>query len=169
MRLIVLLGIGLGLGSCATVFNHPVQRVNLTPQFPGGGKAERVRVLILGPQGTYRVTLPAEFAITPDLWTHVTVQVVEPCLKHAEQALARSITPWFWADVLGIPVMGGFFALAGDGLDGTIWSYDREVKVAVEPVADYAACVAESRKAPAVPFPMSRDALWEDPRAYPRR
>jgi len=167
MRPYLLIGIALSMCSCATIFNHPAQQVSLQPQFPSEFKAQPVRVLISGPLGTYRAALPTQFVISADTWTHVRVTVVEPCFKASEHALPRSITTWLWLDALGIPVGGGIFALAGDGLDGTLWSYDREVKVPVEPVDNFGACVAESRKTPGRPFPVSPYPAWVDPRTYP--
>ncbi len=167
MRSVPLLLIALGLCSCATTFNHPVQEVTIAPAFRGEAKVQPVRVLITSGLGTYRAALPVKFAVTADTWTHVTVKVVEPCFKQSEHALPRSITPWILGDALGFAVTAGaagVFALAGDGLDGTIWSYDRDVKVSVEPVEDFAACIKDGRSR--APFPASRDTIWQDPRDY---
>lgn len=169
MRSVPLLLIALGLGSCATTFNHPVQEVTVTPLFQGAAQAQPVRVLITSGLGTYRAALPVKFAVTPDTWTHVTVKIVEPCFKQSEHALPRSVTPWILGDALGFAVTAGaagVFALAGDGLDGTMWSYRRDVKVPVEPVENFEACLVESRKRPSEPFPASRDPIWQDPRDY---
>jgi len=168
MRPLILMAVAMSLCSCATIFNHGAQEVSLAPQFPGEFQAQPVRVLISGPLGTYRAALPTRFVILPDAWRRVRLTVVEPCFRASELALPRSITPWLWLDAVGFPVMGGFLALAGDGLDGKIWSYDREVKVPVEPVENFGACLAESRKTPGQPFLVSRDPLWLDPRTYPK-
>jgi hypothetical protein len=167
MRPLLPILLAAGLASCATVFNHSAQSVSLTPQATGNVKVERVRVLITSGRGTYRATLPGQFVVTPDLWVHATVKVVEPCFKAAEFPLPRHVTGWLWGDAAGFVVTAGasgILSVTGDVFDGTLWSYERDVKVTLEPVTGYEACVADSRKRPGQPFDVARDPVWEDPR-----
>lgn len=172
MRPLLLLLLAFGLASCATVFNHGAQSVSLTPQITGDVKVERVRVTITSGRGTYRVTLPGEFVVTPDLWVHATVKVVEPCFKADEVPLPRHITGWMLGNLVGFAVTAGasgVLAVTGDVFDGTLWTYKRDVTVKLEPVADFDACMAESRKTLDLPFAVNRDPVWEDPRYMVRR
>jgi hypothetical protein len=163
---------GLSLSSCATAFNHAAQPVDITPQFSGAARAARVRVLITSGLGTYHATLPGQFVVTPDFWTHATVKVVEPCFKPTEQELPRHVTNWIWPDLIGVAVTAGagaVLSITGDVFDGTVWAYSKDASVSVEPVADFDACIVESRKHPALPFPVMKDPVWEDPRTIAKR
>jgi hypothetical protein len=170
----VLLSATLALGSCASVFNHSVRDVQITPELKGeiGGAAQvaSVRVLVTSHLGTYQATLPTRLHVLPDAWSRVRVKVVEPCYKPTEITLPRSITPWVWGDLLGVAVTAGagaIFAFTGDGVSGTFWSYDRDAKVPVEPVENFSECLEQSRRRPGEPFVASRDPRWQDPRIYP--
>ncbi|MFI5400705.1 MAG: hypothetical protein ACHQZQ_06615 [SAR324 cluster bacterium] len=167
MRLLLLFLLAAGLASCATVFNHPAQSVSLTPESSGNVPVERARVLITSERGTYRATIPGRFAVTPDLWVHATVKVVEPCFQATEISLPRHVTGWMVGDLVGFAVTAGasgVFFVTGDVFDGALWSYDRDVKLKLEPIADFEACIAESRKHPGLPFAVALDPVWVDPR-----
>jgi hypothetical protein len=167
MRTLLPLFLAIGLASCATVFNHGAQTVELTPLAAHDVKLERARVVITSGRGAYRVTLPGRFVVTPDLWVHATVKVVEPCFKADEVPLPRHVTGWMLGDLVGFAVTAGAsgaFSVTGDLFDGTLWSYNSDVKIHLEPVADFDACMAESRKNPGQPFAFNRDPVWDDPR-----
>lgn len=171
-RVLAALLVAGSLASCATVFNHEAQEVAIAPEASGRAIPDPgpVRVLITSNLGTYRTALPVRFVVTPDTWSRVTVKVVEPCYKQTERALPRSVTWWIWGDALGGAVgagVGAIFPFLGDGLDGTLWSYDRDVRVPIERVENFEACLAESRKKPDDPFVVSRDPVWQDARVYP--
>jgi hypothetical protein len=162
------------LCSCATAFNHPVQDVSIAPEMKGAlaqtSQPTPIRALITSQLGTYRAALLTRFAVTANTWTRVTVKVVEPCYKQTERALPRSITWWYWGDIVGGALgagVGAIFPFVGDAADGTIWYYDRDVKIPVEPVENFEACLVESRKRPGEPFTATPDPAWQDPRVYP--
>lgn len=161
-----------GLASCATVFNHPAQPVSLTPEGPGNAQVEYARVLIRTERGTYRATIPGRIAVTPDLWVHTTVTVVEPCFRATEFPLPRHVTGWMVGDLLGFAVTAGasgVFFVTGDVFDGALWSYDRDVKLKLEPVSDFEACRAKSRATPGQPFAVALDPVWVNPRFVQQR
>jgi hypothetical protein len=171
MRAILLMVLATGLASCATVFNHAAQPVAITPEFEGPAKTDYVRVLITSGTGTYQAALPGRFVVTPDLWVHATVKVVEPCFKPTEQPLPRHVTGWLLPDLIAgaaAPIVI-LFPAGGDVLDGTLWTYSNSATVHVEPVADFEACMAASGKNPGMPFPVTLDPVWADSKSMAKR